>query len=336
MDNIQYIMIDTGSESNKSMMSDIGRMDNGMQITNTYNVKNPFLHFLMKIHFSYFLNCKIILPGKRIWEKFFSLNSLLQDQNKEYYIIVVNNAIHKIDISTLNKLHEQKNVHVISLLLDSFDKLPRNVTKMIRKTDFDLIYSFQKSDCDKYGFKYTNQIYSKDILPESSQNVKNDVFFVGLAKNRIDDIYKVYTLLTSKRIKCRFIVIVSKYKIHKLRKKYQGLILQTKRISYNQVLKEIANTKCILEICQEGQDGLTMRFYEALFYNRKLITNNKMAEQHPCYRKEYMDVYDKIENIDIEKIKRLDSVDYGYKNEMSPVHFCEIIKKDINKIEMEN
>jgi len=332
MKDIEFILIDTGSESNKSMMSDVGKMENGIQITDVYDIKNAFFRLLMKLHFSYKINCKFILPGKGIWNHYFVLNKLIKDNNKEYYILVVNNAIHKFSIKALNKLQSKDNVYLISLLLDSFEKLPNNIRKLLQKTKFDIIYSFQKSDCEKYGFKFTNQIYSRAELPKVNNNVPmNDVYFIGADKGRIEKIYSIYKLLISNGFVCNFTVVVNKKHFDEYKAKYNGLNLVTKRIGYQEILTEIANCKCILELCQEGQDGLTMRFYEAVFYNKKLITNNTSAYEHYCYNPAYMNVINDISDINLNMLRSADKVDYKYQGEMSPVYFIQRIVTDLKK-----
>lgn len=321
MKEIEFILIDTGSESNRTMMSDVGKMKNGIQITDVYSIKNPLLHSFMKAHFSYSINCKVILPGKKIWDRFSVLNNLTIHKNKEYYVIVVNNAIHKCSIKTLNQMQKCENIHLISLLLDSFEKLPKNVQKMLKSTHFDLIYSFQKSDCEKYGFLFTNQIYSRAELPVYAQNPTNDVYFIGADKGRIEKIYEAYKYLTSNRFLCNFTVVVASERKEAYQKKYPGLNLVTNRIGYYEILSEIANCKCILELCQEGQDGLTMRFYEAVFYNRKLITNNTTALTHECYNPAYMNVINSILDINLDMLRNPNPVNYYYDDKMSPVHF---------------
>ena len=61
-------------------------------------------------------------------------------------------------------------------------------------------------------------------------------------------------------------------------KKYvnnNGIELTDIDLSYNEVLDEIKQYKCLLELTKKDQCGLTVRTLESLFYNRKLITNNK-------------------------------------------------------------
>lgn len=325
MNKVKYIVVDTGSESNRSMMSDIGRLENGVQLSGVYNINNKILKFLLRLHFSYSINCKIILPGKSIWKSFMVINNMIKDENTEYYIIIVNNAIHKLCISDLNELAKRNNVHLVSLIIDVFNKLPANVRLMIKKTNFEQYYSFQRSDCQKYGFKFTNQIYSKDKIPNVKEKLKYDVYFVGLEKDRIDEIYKIYCFLESNCIKCKFKVIINKNMKKRYQKKYPGIEFLNKRVGYNTILNDIAHTKCILEICQEGQDGLTMRFYEAIFYNKKLITNNMSARDSEFYNDKYMNIIQNVQDIDVDMIKRNDEIKYDYHDEMSPIHFLESI-----------
>ena len=46
-------------------------------------------------------------------------------------------------------------------------------------------------------------------------------------------------------------------------------------ISYEEVLDKSSKCSVIVDIVKEGQSGLTLRVLEALFFGKKLITNNK-------------------------------------------------------------
>lgn len=339
MQDAVFILIDTGSESNRIMMSDIGKMKNGYQMSDVYHIKNPFLNKLHKIHFSYKISTKVELPCKSIWNRYCCISELLSDNSKEYFIIVVNNAIHKIDGKLLKKYSLDKNIHTIMLFLDAYCKFPKNVRKQIEKAGFEKKYSFQKSDCEQYGFEYINTLYSRaDIAKRKNDEALSDLYFVGADKGRIDDIYSIYQRVSSQGLKCDFTVVVNKKNQKKYAQKYQGMNIVSKRLGYLEILDGIANTKCILEICQRGQDGLTMRFYEALFYNKRLITNNKSALVHPMYNKDYMLVTSDDFSFDISFLNRTDTIDYHYNNEMSPIHFAERILYEVSydRIEKQN
>lgn len=322
MSNIQYILIDTGSESNRINMSDVGKMENAIQISKTHLHVNKVIDYLIRVHFSYKLACKINIPGKKIWSRFCVLKEMTADSEKEYYIVIVNNAIHRLSVDYLNQLSRKQNIHIFLLLLDPFKYLPEPVRKMISATHFENIYTFQKSDCEKYGFEYSNQIYSKIQLKElRSQEKESDVYYIGAEKGRMNDIYALYKYLSDKGMACDFTVVVDKKKIRRYHKKYPGVVFTASRIGYGEILKKIDKTKCIIELCQEGQDGCTMRFYEALFYNKLLITNNVHAEMHQYFNSEYMQVFRNVEDIDVKRLKSGKNVDYKYMNELSPANF---------------
>ena len=322
MKNTRYILIDTGSESNRVMMSDVGRMENGVQLTQTYRTGSRLLDLLIRAHFSYAVTRRIDLPGKAIWNRYCVLNDLTRDGDAEYYIVVVNNAIHRLSVKYLNEMARRENVHLYSLLLDAFDRLPANVGRMIRAVRWEGIYSFQRSDCEKYGFAFTNRIYSRaDLSGYMDGAPKSDVFFVGLAKDRIDAIDRIRQRLSEAGLVCDFTVIVDRARLKDCRKRYPGLRLLTTRVGYGEVLRGIAGTRAILELCQQGQDGLTMRFYEAIFYNKRLITNNPTALESPYYDPRYMAVIRSAEDLDPRWLSEGGEPDYHYNDEYTPARF---------------
>ena len=104
----KFILVDTGSESNQIMMSDVGNVENGTQISKTYETGNKILDNLIRCHFSYAVTQKLNIPFKSIWNKYCVLDKLTKDDTFEYYIIIVNNAIHRISVRHLNELQKKR------------------------------------------------------------------------------------------------------------------------------------------------------------------------------------------------------------------------------------
>lgn len=100
---------------------------------------------------------------------------------------------------------------------------------------------------------------------------------------------------------------------------------------YEEVIQSVVNTNCILEVMQDNQEGATLRYLEAVVYNKKLLTNNKSITTFPFYNPQYMKIFETVDDIDINWIKNQDVVDYGYKDEFSPKR----LSADLNKIIME-
>ena len=98
--------------------------------------------------------------------------------------------------------------------------------------------------------------------------------------------------------------------------------------SYEEVLGGVLRSKVILEILQEGQSGPSLRYYEAVCYNKKLLSNNPNIVHFPYYDSRYMRYFSSPEDIDIAWITEDCDVDYHYKGDFSPVNMLDLIKKD--------
>ena len=77
-------------------------------------------------------------------------------------------------------------------------------------------------------------------------------------------------------------------------------------IKYDVVLEETMKSNCILEMQLDVQSAATQRYYEAVCYNKKLLTNNKNVVNLPFYNPDYIHVFEKPEDIDWEWVKTVD------------------------------
>ena len=99
-------------------------------------------------------------------------------------------------------------------------------------------------------------------------------------------------------------------------------------ISYEENIKNILYSKVILEVIQENQSGNTLRYQEAILYNRKLLTNNENIINMPFYNSKYMRVFTDITELDINWIKNNEIITYNYNNEFSASKLVDDIVKD--------
>ena len=84
----------------------------------------------------------------------------------------------------------------------------------------------------------------------------------------------------------------------------------------------------MLEVLQSNVQGKTLRTFEAIGYNKILITNNKTITGDPLYNKDYIYLLDDIYSFDFELIKIDKRVEYK-KLGMSPVLTLEAISKQL-------
>ena len=130
------------------------------------------------------------------------------------------------------------------------------------------IYAFDENDCATHGLRYRRTYYFKNIpLPRSS--IAYDVCFVGADKGRLTRLLQLQGALRAMGLKVAFHITGSDTKKPSRSYAYQG------RIGYEEILQYISRSKAILDLVQDGQVGLTQRPMEALFFRKKLITNDK-------------------------------------------------------------
>ena len=120
------------------------------------------------------------------------------------------------------------------------------------------IWTFDKRDSEKYKFKYNPQFLVVDPRYEDLP-ITQDAYFIGNDKGRKNGLMELKKKLDRANIS-NSINIVG---------------YNSKPISYEQVLKQIGQSRCIIDYQCDFQDGITLRPLEALCYHKKLITNNK-------------------------------------------------------------
>lgn len=137
------------------------------------------------------------------------------------------------------------------------------------------LWSFDKDNCIKYNLKYNTQFYFSSIkLPKN--DILYDVFFVGANKGRLNKLLEIENNLKTKGLRTYFHITATKLERNPIYKK---------RIPYKSILDYISKSNVILDINQENQSGLTLRPLEALFFSKKLITNNKNIIHYDFYNK---------------------------------------------------
>lgn len=75
----------------------------------------------------------------------------------------------------------------------------------------------------------------------------------------------------------------------------------------------------------------TLRFWEAVIYNKKLYTNWAGAVNSPYYDSRFMRVFNNPDEIDYDFIKERIWVNYNYQGELSPVKYLEILTRKCNE-----
>lgn len=189
------------------------------------------------------------------------------------------------------------------------------------KTQFDLVLNYDEEEAEKYSLIYAPTPFSY-VKQKNMQKIETDVYFVGQAKERLNEIYEMFNLLSSNGFKCDFYIVgVSEDK----QIKKNGLHFINKKISYLENLEKISHCKIALELMQSGAVGYTLRTWEAIAYNKLLWTNNTSLKHSKLAEKYNILTFEKIDDEVVNQLKTFRNKEYTYKNEFSPINLLKRI-----------
>ena len=210
-------------------------------------------------------------------------------EGKVDYCLLIRADIYPID--TLQKLKRKSN-KFIAYQWDGLHRFPAIYNYIPL---FDRFFVFDKNDLNnkKYNLLPVTNFYNDfdtQIIPQAL--CKNDVFFIGSFINkRMPQIERFVSYSEKLGLKLDFIIFSShlpdqeKYDI-------KGIKYINKHLPYSENLKRLKNAKIVIDFLNETHVGLSFRTFEALYYDKKLITNNIEVLKYDFYKPENIFIWD--------------------------------------------
>lgn len=173
----------------------------------------------------------------------------------------------------------------------NWDAVSNNLPSVDYYKLFDVFYSFDKNDCQKYGYKFLHNFY---IVNDLEKQIKYDCgALMTLSTKKYDDYLKIRSCLPKEIFIKEILVDKSKILTNlfhrvlfrsqfKLFKKYNVKTCK-KGLSLNDSMKFYNSCNCIIDVPLKGQNGLTTRIFEALSLKTKIITTNKSIKEYDFY-----------------------------------------------------
>lgn len=145
-------------------------------------------------------------------------------------------------------------------------------------------HTFSRKDSIAYNIGYSGPFYF--VNPNMNDVfIKRDGLFIGLEKSRKDilgsikDLYLLSGFTPDIQIVNNIKALFGKkYSFYK---------------SYEEVCQLIFESRSIIEVLQPGQDGVSLRTMESLFFQKKLITNNFSIIENEFYDPQNIFIYGK-------------------------------------------
>lgn len=144
---------------------------------------------------------------------------------------------------------------------------------------FDEIFTFDFNDQMKYNFKGITNCWFDDDKKDTSE--ENHLFYVGVGvPDRISKIKKVSDYCKAHELKLKAHLTIQSYLPES---NINGVALSSKSMSYKENINNLKKCKAVIDFKLDRHDGLSFRFFEALYYKKKIITNNKTIMNYDFY-----------------------------------------------------
>ncbi len=218
------------------------------------------------------------------------------------------------------------------------------------KSEFDLVYTFDRGDAENYGITFYGEICVKTDIEEKDE-CDYDFLYIGTDRGRMKSILSVFDKLTSFGKKCNFFVFRAlDENVEYIEKNYAdnlvkmednqggGIMVDGSILRYNvyvpyvQTRKHINSTKGMVEIVFEGQTAGTMRLPESVIYKKKLISNCQSIKGRDVYNENNILLFNSPEDLTKEKIDKLLSCDFKeVQHDFSATKMIEVAKEILFK-----
>ena len=291
---------------------------------NGSDLRQKLFHF----HMAYSVNRRINLPLKSLWFK----SMYEQDFNNDRpmcFVFLGGNMV-RYDGGFIRYVHNRNpNNRVVMQHWDLISKkVDYDYDTIKRKVD--LAITYDRIEAKKYGIHYFQETtYSKPIKALQNPIIKQDVYFLGMAKDRLEMIYAVYRYLIIRGVKCKFMIAgVPKEK----RISGEGLEYIS-GISYEENIRNVIESKCVLEVVQGESSDITLRVKEAIAYERRLISNCP-ADINEFFNPNQLIQFDEVSDIDTKLAKAsLPAEGFPPKMDMNPLKRLYDIQEQLEKLD---
>ena len=195
----------------------------------------------------------------------------------------------------------------------------KQVTDYLKR--FDCVGTYDFNDAEKYGYDYIESpVWS---APDKTVDVpvEYDVYFSGRDKRRENLLSDIRRKLDAEGVSSKLIVVGENGRDYNS----TAVSLMNWR-PYPEVVEESRKARCLLDIVAALNTGATIRYKEAVIYNKKLLTNFPDVARLPYYDSRWMKVFSDASDIDVDWLLRDEKVDYGYKGDFSAQVFLDKIE----------
>ncbi|AMD84556.1 hypothetical protein SAMN05444369_10653 [Capnocytophaga haemolytica] len=254
----------------------------GMEVTVASSKPFKYKHLGHKLHNAFRKTFYKDRTFKKALEKRYNFEEVLKQtaslkEKADYVLIIRPDAIPLQQTDLVFSLGKR----VVAYQWDGLNRYPE-IFEYIKK--YKHFYSFDPDDYQRYKDQYpqlklcTNFYFDDDRVGEVTPN--NSVYYAGAyVANRIEDTLFLVNELTKYDLPLD--INISGIEPHKYL--YDRTHINFASFSFMENLRRTKSAKVLLDFKIVEHNGLSMRFFEALKYKKKIITNNTTVVNYDFY-----------------------------------------------------
>lgn len=182
---------------------------------------------------------------------------------------------------------------------------------------FDHIMVFERNFAQENCIEYYPLVYGANYKKQNEER-PIDLLFVGGAKGRYKLLKAIYHRLNGRGINCQFYLS----NMDEAPDPSETGIHIVTRVPYEENIKLLLQSKCVLDIVPPKTNCNTLRVSEAIAYDVRVLTNNLHIVGEEYYRPDLISTYTSPEDINVDFLKRsYSNVDYKYKEKIGAKAF---------------
>ena len=295
---MHYLMF-TGGENNELFDLMFADLKDDQRVTVISSLPRHGLDALYRLHHARSLNRRRPAPFRYIWENS-RMEALVRKAAEKYgqLCLIFNNF--SLPYFEPSQLKAWKRRYGVKLILCFIDRLSSYFAAEARmyaaNVSFDAIYSYYRKDAENAGYEYFDCYYSKQQLPETDERF--GAYFWGSDTGRRALAEDIYKRLNELGISSRMGICYAQGDGPHL----EGIEYDRPK-DYASIMKDIAGADVLMDIIA-GEGGVSLRYYEAVVYSKKLISNNPEIKKMRLYDPEQMLLIEKAQDIEKEFFDR--------------------------------
>lgn len=309
-----YVFFASEEDYLRVAYSDIFNLKNVYYQSEFLYSNTKFKKFLFMVHYSSKLNSIHKIPFKKMWFPYHYNKNHFKNSNK--YIFVFFFKWRRVfDAGYLEYLrNEYPNCKCVLFLQDINNAKTLDIKK--EKERFDHIMVFEKFFAKEHEIEYYPLVYSEGLINLHYNTRIYDLVFIGGAKGRYKTIKSISEKLKMENLKYCFYISGMQRPTDETDKNIHFV----NYLPYEENIRILKQSKCILDIVPPHTNCNTLRMSEAICYQNRVITNNIHIVEESFYDPKLISVYTNPLDIDIDFIKApYENINYRNRYDISPI-----------------